>query len=306
MPPENEQLSEEKPASSATDKPETEGTETPKEGADGEDKSDDWRTVLKSDDAKKFAETSPDVEHLVGRALDMRRQLATAIIPPGKDAKPEELTAYQKKIGVPVKSDGYEISRPEHLDEEGFKSEPVQKILSLFKERAHAVNAPKDVFESLVGTYWEVESALKEAQATEDQQYADEGEAELRKLWPGKEYDENKDYMYRAAARIFGTNLDEVKNLEGKDGRFFLDNPVILRGLAAVGREMASGGLVPPLSESQRVASDDQLKDVRKKIAESQSKGDTKEANRLYQVEQDLIAKTSGSGPIVGDSGRVA
>ena len=234
----------------------------------------------------------------------MRRQLATAITPPGKDAKPEELTAHRKKIGVPEEASGYDIPRPEHLDEETFNSEPVQKILETFREQAHSLNVPKETFQAQVGTYWAMEKALVEAQKAEDQKFADESEAGLRKLWPGEEYDKNKDYMGRAAQAIFGNDLEEVRNLETKDGRFVLDHPVMLRGLAAIGREMEQGGLVPPLSDSERSEGKDQLIDRRKKISEAQSKGDSKEANRLYQQEQKILSKMGGSAPIVGAEGR--
>ncbi len=290
----------------ATEKPDEKDESSEKSEAEEkvEEKPDDWRAVLTSEDSKKFAESSPDVEHLVNRALDMRRQLATAITPPGKDAKPEELTAHRKKIGVPEEASGYDIPRPEHLDEETFNSEPVQKILETFREQAHSLNVPKETFQAQVGTYWAMEKALVEAQKAEDQKFADESEAGLRKLWPGEEYDKNKDYMGRAAQAIFGNDLEEVRNLETKDGRFVLDHPVMLRGLAAIGREMEQGGLVPPLSDSERSEGKDQLIDLRKKISEAQSKGDSKEANRLYQEEQKILAKMGGSVPIVGAEGR--
>ncbi len=263
-----------------------------------------WRDGL-TDDAKKFAESSPDVNHAMGRAVDLQKKVSQGIFPPGENAKPEEIAAYQKRIGVPETAEGYEVSRPEHMAEDLFNSEPVQDRLKLARERLHAVNAPDNVVKTAIDTYFEIEAASQQAQMDADKVFADESEAALRKDWAG-EYDVNKEHAERAAEKIFGTDTEEFRGLESRDGRFFADHPVMIRALAAVGREMQEAGIVPTLSPSDAAAVDEQLRGVRDKIKNAQGRGDSKEANRLYVEEQALIGKTKGNQPIVGAAGRAA
>ena len=261
----------------------------------------DWRTLLKSDDAKKFAEASPDVDHLVTRALDMRRQLSTAIVPPGKDAKPEEISAYRKRVGVPDAVDGYKFKRHDGAE----LTEADKAFHSVIGKTMHDHNVPAPVAEALNEAYNDFTAKALQAQVDADKQFADQSEAELRRLWPGAAFDQNHEYANRAAAVMFGDQIGEVRALETKAGKFVLDHPLMVRALASVGREMAEGGLVPPLSEKDRGSVNDQIADVRKKIAEAQASGNSREANRLYTVEQELLAKTKGNAPIVG-AGRAA
>ena len=84
------------------------------EGEGGEGSGgDDWRAPITDPDAQKFAKSSTDLNHLVGRALEMRKQLSTAIQIPGKDASDDDVAAYRKATGVPAEATGYKFDVPE-------------------------------------------------------------------------------------------------------------------------------------------------------------------------------------------------
>ena len=100
--------------------------------------------------------------------------------------------------------------------------------------------------------------------------------------------------------------MDALLKLETKGGAYLMDHPDLVQIFAAVGREMDEGSLGPAASADHWTAIDSQLREVRAGIERAQANRDTKEANRLYQVEQSLIAKASGSRPIVGAQGRPA
>lgn len=274
------------------------------EGGDGEKQPDpaDWRAMLKSDDARKFAESSPDVNHLVRRALDLQKVASVAITPLAKDAEPEEVAAYRKRIGVPEAADGYKFTMPS----DGEPTERDKQFQGVMGQSFHDLNITADQAAGLNEVWNKYAIAVREAQAADDKKYADESDAELHRNWPGKEYVENDEHSERAAIQMFGDDMDEMRNLETNAGRFVLDHPVMKRALAAVGREMVEGGMVPPLSASDKDAVDDQLREVRGKITEAQGRGDNREANRLYQTEQQLIGKLGGAQPIVGAAGRAA
>lgn len=267
-----------------------------KAGDKGKEQVADWREGL-SEDARKFAETSPDVGHLVNRALDMQKKLSGAIVPPGKDAPEEDVAAYRKQIGVPESPEGYTFKMPE-----GQKATDADKEFhKTMSEAFHKLNITSAQAAGLNAVVNELTTATQKA----DKKFADESEAALKRDW-GKEYDQNKTHADRAADFAFGDQIEEARHLELKDGRFLMDHPVMLRALAAIGREMQEGGLVPPLTGDAAEQAKTQLQDIRDRIAQAQAKGDSKEADRLYQKEQQLIAQTQGNRPVVGSSGRAA
>ena len=260
----------------------------------------DWRATLTSDDAKEYAERFPDIGKLVDGALEQRKQLSTAIIPPGKDAEPEEVAAYQKRIGVPKTAEDYKFALPK--GEELTDSD--KAFQASLAKTFHSANITVDQAKLLNTSWNEMVKGTREAQTEADTQFAEEAESDLRKTWPGEEYNLNKVYAERAASFHFGDQIEEVRHLETKAGKFILDHPVMLRAMASIGRQMAESGQ-PPMDDAAAEQAGDQIKELRGRIAKAQDEGNSKEANRLFALEQELIAKTQGNRAIVG-AGRAA
>ncbi len=61
---------------------------------------------------------------------------------------------------------------------------------------------------------------------------------------------------------------------------------------------MAEGSLGPTMTDGERDTMTDQLTEIRVKIEAANLKGNSKEANRFYKAEQELIAKMDGNKPI--------
>lgn len=265
----------------------------------------DWREQIKDDDAKKFAESSTDVTHLVKRALDMRSKLSNAIIRPGKNASPEEVSAYRKALGVPEKPEEYEF--PEIPADQ--VTDEVKENRAVWSKRFHDLQVPKEVAKSLLQLVGEDSVKFQEAQVQADKAFAQQSEAALRSKWRGEEFDKNKNLANRAFSDLAsraGISVDVLSKIETKDGRFLMDRPELVEIFAVIGREMAEGSLGPTLTESEAETIDSQIADLRKQQAEAQSAGNSKLANQLYQKEQALIKKRSGNKPIVGAQGRAA
>lgn len=260
----------------------------------------DWRETL-PDDLKKHASRFNSIEDLVKANVDSRQKLSKAIIPPGKDAGDEEVAAYRKAIGVPEAPDGYKFELPEGAE----ASENDKAFHSKMAEAFHGLNVTEEQAKGLNKVWNELSEAAKQAQVEADKEFAEQADAALRKAWGG-DYDANKAHADRAAEQMFGSDLDEVRHLETKDGRFVMDHPVMLKAMAQIGREMTEAGLVPALPADAMEQAESELGEIRAKIEKAQAKGDNATANRLYQKEQDLIAKMGGSKPIVGAAGRAA
>ena len=78
----------------------------------------------------------------------------------------------------------------------------------------------------------------------------------------------------------------------------------MLRIFSVIGREMSEGSLGPSLTDDEKDTVADEVRDIRKQIAEAQESGDSKRADQLYQKEQKLLKKM-GNKPIVGAAGRM-
>ena len=266
----------------------------------------DWRAGL-PDELKPTAERFNSPADAVKAVADLRRRESTAIRIPGKDARPEEIAAYRKAMAVPETADAYLKLFPAPTPGEP-PSEAVVARRAAWAKRFHDANVPAPVADALIRALGEDIAQDMQAIAEADRKYVADATAALEKKW-GPAFPVNKTFADRgfaALAEKAGVDMDALLKLETKGGAYLMDHPDIVQIFAAVGREMDEGSLGPAASADQRTAIDSQLREVRARIEIAQANRDTKEANRLYQVEQSLIAKASGSRPIVGAHGRPA
>jgi DNA repair exonuclease SbcCD nuclease subunit len=263
----------------------------------------DWTADLPDDlkeTGKRFTSKADAV-----RAINDFRKRESQVRVPGKNASPEEIAAYHKAIGIPEKPEEYEFpDMPEGLE----LSEQVKESRAEWGKRFQKLGIPKEAAKEL--SKLANEDALQElvAQKKADEDFVASQEAALRSEWKGEEYDRNKTLANRAFTELAnrtGLKLEDLTQIETKDGRFLMDRAEIVRMFAAIGREMSEGSVGPSLTDSEKDTVDDQIRGVRQQVAEAQSVGDSKRANKLYQQEQALIAKREGSKAIVGARGRM-
>lgn len=262
----------------------------------------DWRELITSDEGRKYAENSPDLNHLVQRALDTRRQLSTAVRVPGKDASDEDIATYRRAMNIPLEASGYEFPEVENVTDE------IKVSREMWAQRFHDLGISKSAAKAL-SQFVNEDNAAYEAKQTElDRQFASDQEGALKGEWKG-DFDKNKTLANRAFNEIAnraGLDIDMLTKMETKDGRFLMDNASMVRMFAAIGREMAEGTLGPVLTESETETLQGEVDSLREQIADAQAKGDSKKANRLYKKEQELLGRIHGDRPIVGSEGRAA
>ena len=261
----------------------------------------DWRAPITDADARKLAESSTDLNHFAKRTLEMRQKLSVAIIPPGKDAKPEDVAEYRKKTGVPDSPDAYVFEDPKDY----VPTEIDKALRGVMAKAFHDNNVPGETAKLLSNAYRDMVRGQVEALKAADEKFASDSDAALKREW-GPDYPANKEHARRAAVDILGADYKAASEIEDKTGRFVLDNPVFMKMLAKIGRESGEGGLSGVVTEGERTTLQGQIDDVRKEIAEYQAKGDNKRANDLYVREQSLIARLNGAKPVVGSQGRAA
>lgn len=264
----------------------------------------DWRTGIEDEKLQSHAKRFNSVADLAKSNLDLvserDRLKNTAIVVPGKNATPEEIAAFNQKLGVPETPEGYEFPAPAEGEQ---LSDAEQASRKAWAERFHKLGVPKTAAEGIINAFREDMASASETLAQEDERFAGETETLLKREW-GQDYARNVAIAHATAEQLFGDDIAAMREATTKDNRLLLDQPMMLRMLAKVGREMQEGNL-GGVSDEERSGLDDQIRTLRTQQAEAQASGDSKRANELYQKEQALIAR-KGNRPIVGAAGRAA
>jgi hypothetical protein len=265
----------------------------------------DWRAAITDEEARAEASRATDINGLARRVVDLRKQLSGAIVKPGERASEEQKAAYRRAIGVPETIDGYRFLDPPagHTLTDAIRAER-----AVWAKAFHDANLPAETADRLIAKFAEKALAQQAAILAADRKYAADGKAALERKW-GADAPINHTLGERALVTLAdkaGVDVDALLNIETTAGTFLLDHPDIVQIFAAAGREMDEGSLGPASTSDHRTAIDGQLRAVRAGIERAQANRDSKEANRLYQQEQALIARMNGTRPIVGSDGRAA
>ncbi len=256
------------------------------EGGGGTDEVTDWRKDV-PDELKATADRFTSRDDALRAIQDLRKRESHVRVP-AKDADEDAVAAYHKAIGVPENVEGYEF--PEL--EDGEMTEEIKADREGWAKAFHEHNIPKAAADALIQRFFETQTAGQEAVLAADKKFADDETAKLKTDWGG-DFDANKTISNRALTDIAtraGVNVEDLKQIETKDGRFLFDNAMLSRMFALVGREMAEGHL-GGVGEGERETIEGQIKTLAKKAEEASASGDRKEANALYTKEQALRAK---------------
>lgn len=241
----------------------------------------DWRGVFKDEAVRKEAEKSTDPDHFGKRLLEMRKQLSSAIVKPGKDATEEQIAAYRKAMEVPDAIDGYEF--PETEDE------AVKAEHSAWAEKFHALNIPAPAAKELIGMASQIREETQAALAKADKEFVEAAVAENKAKW-GQDYEKNVKGASRAAERVLGEDFEAARQIQTSDGNFVLDHPVMVRAFASIFREMGEGTL-GAVTEGDRESLQEQAKDYREKAEKAHKEGDRAKANMYSEKEREIYAR---------------
>lgn len=246
----------------------------------------DWRETVTGDDLKAHAKNFNSVTDLVKGHFELRKKLSSSITPPGKDAKPEEIAAYRQKIGVPESADGYKFTMPE-----GKEATDADKALHARWAKAfHDLDIPAEKAAKLNETANAIAADMQKAMADANKTYADQTIATLKKEW-GNDFEANKTYANRAATVVFGSEFESFRQIKDSSGNYVGDNPVMLKALAKLGREMGEDGLKGTMTQDQRAGMESEYHELTKKIHNANERGDRIEAQRLFEQRNSISAK---------------
>ena len=213
-----------------------------------------WAKTFGGNDSWEGKYTS--LASLVGAHKNLETMLGRDKVPvPTENSPQEEWDAFYSKIGRPEKPDGYEIKRPDGLDESLWDDKRTEG----FQAIAHKIGLTPKQAQELAA--WELEYVGGQVKTMTEKADAEKASssAALRKDW-GAEYDTKMKLANTAAKQVGGDALITNPALA--------NNPDFIRAMAKVGEMISEAGDLPgarsergshsasPKSEIERIMSD--------------------------------------------------
>ena len=291
---------EEEEAVEETDE-ETEQYEEEEESSEDIEEQDttNWRGMIKDDGLQRHAERFTDLDSLVQANLDARKKLSKAVQKPEGDASDEEMSDYRDSIGVPKDVDGYDFPLPEGVERTEEMMDAEDHWANIFLDH----NIPKETADTLVGEFRGEVQKIMEQQVEADRVVTEEAQAQLKRDW-GDEYEKNLIFATRASEKLFGDEFEDARFMEDKSGRFILDNPMMVRMFARLGREMGEGSIGAIATSEEKEGLMEKANDYRDKRMEAHAKGNNAEARKWDEREREMLGKIYGDDPLVGSKTR--
>ncbi len=212
---------------------------SPPAGSPPEEKS--WRESIKDEEIRKHTERFTDVEALAKGHKDLRAKLSSAIVKPGKDASDEDRAAYRKSMGVPETADEYKIMQAAEGKE---FPDSLKASIDKWQKTFHDLDVPLETANKLIATMIEETKLGSEDYEKAKEKFAKDSEDALIKEWGKDDYEINKKIADHAGRNLLSEEkYDVLKDTLMQDGKPFMDSPIGIELLAAVGREMQEGGI---------------------------------------------------------------
>jgi len=170
-----------------------------------------------------------------------KTKLKDAIILPGKDAKPEDIDAFLKRMDIPKTADEYKLDGKliPGNDTDETKATAAKGLADLFKTLGLTKGQATKMYEQYVGLV----KGANEAQATKQKALADSFEERLLKdLGDEKTATETKEYFKRALIALGDKDL--VKELSDSG---MLYSSKFVRGMADI---FKAGNKEPPIPQA--------------------------------------------------------
>jgi len=192
----------------------------------------DWKSSLPDDlKADPSLATIKDIPSLAKGYVSAQKMVgAKGLIVPGKDAKPEEVSAFYTALGRPEKADGYKV--PTENMPEGVELRP--DLLAKAYPEFHALGITEQQAAGLLRLQAHMAHGEVQAQAQAKQQQIQTNIAAVKKDW-GNAFEE-KDRLATLALTTAGG--DELVALV-KGHPELATNPMFLNAMAKLGKEFA-------------------------------------------------------------------
>jgi hypothetical protein len=246
----------------------------------------DWRRGIAGDDDKYYTDlqrfnTPADYGNSFREAQQTIRSgnLKAAL---KEDATPEDIQAYREANGIPLEPAQYLENLPDGL----VVGEDDKAIFEDFMGSLHAKNASPEIAHAAIEWYNGFAQKEQDSIADMDNSHSMETNDLLRQEWGG-DYRANINLVTGLISSTFGQEAaDQLLNGRYGDGRAFMNDPNVLKGLASLARAtnpvMEMGGDTHTAQQSLN----DEISEIEKFMASNRTeymKDESKQA-RLRQL----------------------
>ena len=223
------------------------------------------------------------------RELDNRLNEGGLIKVPGKDAKPEEIAAYHKAIGVPEKAEEY--FKDLKLENGAVIGDADKPFINDFAGAMHKAGATPTQMTAALNWYYKDQEARVAAQDDADEEYRREAERAVKDEWGAS-------FKRRANAigTIFasapgGADAKNEKSLFARlmggrtaDGRVIGNDPDVLRWLDSLRNEVNPAATLVEDGNQSGVSLNDEIAKIEKVMRENRREYNEKYAGRYAEL----------------------
>lgn len=227
----------------------------------------DWREKLAGEDTaflntlKRYASPTAVGEWLRKQQLRIGSgELKEVKLPPGKDAKPEEVAAWRKDQGLPEKAESYieAMKLPDGM----VPGENDKPLLTSFAQTAMTKNMTLDAFNAAVSWYYETQDRV--AQQRQEADNNNRIEAEQRLIADmGADFRPNMNALKAFWSGAPEGLAESILSARDSEGRVVGDRPEVVMFFANISRELNPAATVLPAGSAQGpTAISDRIKEI--------------------------------------------
>jgi len=282
-------------AADAEATPDSEQTETEEDKGEEQKSGAHFSDAYEDKDVKSIAARYNTEEAMAKALKEANTQLSQRLKMPGKDASEDDIAAFHKQLGVPEDISGYDLKKPDFMDEAEFKSETMQNAMNGIIGKMHEAGASKSVVSTAVEAYWEMERTAKEITDAGDVSAAESAEAVLRKKWLNN-YDSNI-----AFAESVVDEYPDLAKVALRDGTLMGSSPHYAEMLAEFGRLRAEGPMQAGFSNSEAgTDARSEFDRLTREMHDAHGSGDKTKAQSLEEQRRKISEQLHGTGSISG------
>lgn len=242
---------------------------------------DDWRAKIAGTDDKrnplrKTLETFQDPAAIANSMMELRRRWDEGghVKLPGKDAKPEDIAAFHKAMGVPDKPEGYlEQFTPENGAILGDADKP---LASSFAAEMHKVGAPPAAVNQALNWYFKNQEEQAAALDESDETFRAETERALK-----EEYGPTFTRFRNAIPSLFmnmpgGSSAEDsffANLVSGRtaDGKIIGNHPDFIKFMVGLVREINPVAAVTESGDATGTNIDDEIAGLEKRMRDDRN-----------------------------------
>lgn len=177
------------------------------------------------------------------KITELTAQLKGTIRVPGKDAKPEEIAAYRKAVGVPESAEKYAVYRPEKFEPTKADTEAEQTYL----EAMHAAGASQQVVDAGLKAHYLIRAQAEKAMADRAKAVGEAAIEDLRVEY-GRDYKANVTladrWLKEHLAPDMGDGWKGLMNTQLADGTYLGANTGFVKAIVKLAKGWADDGAV--------------------------------------------------------------